>query len=229
MKLIDMDDAYWEERRREAEREFPGSSYGIRPDVTAEVVDAFEDALHAGAEEAIQLCLTQNPYLVQYAIRNSGHHGTWVYPKQMIRPKAATGEPGLIPDFLAVTRSSLGDHWWVVELKRFDTQFADAQGAGMSPTGHRAVSQVAGYLSHFRDYIDAIRSHARIPRLTQPDGALILIGDSYAETDAQRTVRANFVRTAANIDVSSYRRIVINARVDVGFTSKSRPLKFEPT
>ena len=193
MKLTQMDEAYWIERRAEAEREFPGSSFGMRPDLTAEVVDRFEDALHAGSEEAIQMCLTENPYLVQYAIRESGHHGTWVYPKQMIRPKAATGEPGLIPDFLAVTRSSLGDHWWVVE------------------------------------YIDAIRSHARIPRLTQPAGALILIGDSRAESAAQRTVRSNFVRTSANIDVASYRRIVVNARVDVGFTPNSRPFSLEPT
>lgn len=145
MKLTHIDEAYWAERRAEAEREFPGSSFGMRPDLTAEVVDRFEDALHAGSEEAIQVCLTENPYLVQYAIRESGHHGTWVYPKQMIRPKAATGEPGLIPDFLAVTRSSLGDHWWIVELKRFDTQFADTQGGAMSPSGHKG-GQPSGWL-----------------------------------------------------------------------------------
>ena len=47
MKLTHMDEAYWAERRIAAEREFPGSSYGVRPDLTAEVVDRFEDALHA--------------------------------------------------------------------------------------------------------------------------------------------------------------------------------------
>ena len=50
MKLTQMDEAYWIERRAEAEREFPGSSFGMRPDLTAEVVDRFEDALHAGSE-----------------------------------------------------------------------------------------------------------------------------------------------------------------------------------
>lgn len=223
MKLIDMDDAYWAERREAAMRAFPGAAYGVRNDLTAAVVDAFEDALHAESEEAIQAVLTANPYLIQYAIRESGHHGTWVYPKQMIRPKAATGEPGLIPDFLAVTRSSLGDHWWVVELKRFDAQFADTRGESMSPAGHRAVTQCLGYLSHFRDYIDAIRAHARIPRLIQPAGALLLIGDADSETDAQRRIRSDFVRSTPKIDVASYRRIVLNARVDVGFTENSRP------
>ena len=52
MKLTQMDEAYWIERRAEAEREFPGSSFGMRPDLTAEVVDRFEHALHAGSEEA---------------------------------------------------------------------------------------------------------------------------------------------------------------------------------
>lgn len=223
MKLTLMDEAYWAKRREEAEREFPGAAYGVRSDLSAAAVDLFEDALHAGSEEAIQSVLVENPYLIQYAIRESGHHGTWVYPKQMIRPRAATGDAGLIPDFLVVTRSSLGDHWWVVELKRFDTQFADARGTGLSTAGHRAVAQCAGYLSHFREYIDAIRSHARIPKLTQPTGALLLIGDSETETDAQRAVRANFVRSTPTIDVASYRRIVLNARVDVGFTERSRP------
>lgn len=224
MKLTQMDEAYWAERRQAARQEFPGAAYGVRSDISAAAVDALEEALHAGPEEAIQGVLTQHPYLIQYAIRESGHHGTWVYPKQMIRPRAATGDAGLIPDFLVVTRSSLGDHWWVVELKRFDTQFADANGTGLSTAGHRAIAQCGTYLSHFREYIDAIRSHARIPRLTQPSGALLLIGDSHAETEAQRAVRANFVRSSPTIDVASYRRIILNARADIGFTERSRPI-----
>jgi len=49
MKLTMMDETYWAERRLGAEREFPGSTYGNRPDLTAEAIDAFEDALHAGS------------------------------------------------------------------------------------------------------------------------------------------------------------------------------------
>jgi hypothetical protein len=48
------------------------------------------------------------PYLLQYAVDRSGHHGIWVYPKQMIKPKRADGTSGFIPDYLIATRSSLG-------------------------------------------------------------------------------------------------------------------------
>lgn len=226
MKLANLDDGYWEERRRAMAKELPGSRFGLEIDLTAEAVDEFEDALLAGSEEAIQKVLTANPYLIQYAVPQSGHHGIWAFPKQMIRPRSAPGDPGMIPDFMIMTRSSLGDWWHVVELKRFDEQFSDAKGSGYSTAGHRALSQCNGYLSHFRDYIDAIRVNARISRLTQPTSAIILIGDSDNETDQQRQNRANFVRNSPSIDVVIYRRILWGARGDVGFTSRGPGILF---
>jgi len=224
MQLQLMDDAYWRTRREEMSREFPGARLGVLTDLTAEVVDAFEDALLAGPESAIQQVLTNHPYLIQYAIPLSGHHGIWAFPQQMIRPRAADGDAGMIPDFLVVSRSSLGDYWHVVELKRFDEQFSDAKGQGYSKAGHRAVSQCNGYLALFRDYIDAVRTNIRIPSMVQPSGAIIVIGDSGRETDRQRTNRSNFVRSSPNIDVVSYRRILLGARADVGFTPRGAGL-----
>lgn len=220
MKIIQMDDAYWAERRRSMVDEFPGSAIGLRTDLTAEAVDSFEDALLAQSEEAIQIVLGEHPYLLQYATPRSGHHGLWAYSKQVIRTRSADGAPGLIPDFLIVTRSSLGDFWHVVELKRFDHQFSDARGTGYSTAGHKALSQCAGYLSHFREYIEAVRVNAGISKLTQPTGAIILMGDSDTETDLQHRNRSNFVRSSSTIDVVSYRRILWGARADVGFTGR---------
>lgn len=224
MQLHLMDEAYWRARREEMALEFPGARFGMLADLTAEVVDAFEDALLAGPESAIQQVLTDHPYLIQYAIPLSGHHGIWAFSQQMIRPRAANGDAGMIPDFLVVSRSSLGDYWHVVELKRFDEQFSDAKGQGYSKVGHRAVSQCSGYLAHFRDYIDAIRTNSRVPQMVQPSGAIILIGDSGQETDPQRSTRSNFVRNTSNIDVVTYRRILLGARADVGFTARGAGL-----
>jgi hypothetical protein len=104
--------------KRELTQQFPSARFGWPPDVKSSLLEVLLSALEAGDEEAIQKVLTTNPYLIQYAIKRSGHHGIWVFPKAMIRPRGADGISGLIPDYLIETRSSLGYFWHVVELKR---------------------------------------------------------------------------------------------------------------
>lgn len=165
-------------------------------------------ALEAGSEEVIQKVLTANPYLIQYAVKKSGHHGIWAFPKAMIRPRGVDETRGLVPDYLVVTRSSLGYFWHVVELKRFDVQFANRTGDGFSAEANKAIAQCNAYLTHFQDFIDAVRSNIHISELIQPEGAILIIGDSAKENEAQRRCRSDFVRTNSKIDVVSYRRII---------------------
>jgi hypothetical protein len=157
-------------------------------------------------EEPIQRFLTANPYVIQYAIPNSGHHGVWVFPKQMIKPSAQNGTVGLIPDYLVVSRSSLGFFWHLVELKRFDRQFANLRGDNFSTDGGRGVVQCQKYLNHFDNYIDAVRTNIQTPDLVLPKGAILLIGDSEGESVPQNDVRANFENS--RISIVSYRRLI---------------------
>lgn len=197
---------YWEKHRTELAGQFPGAQFGWSAD--ADTLDALQIALATGGEDAIQQVLTANPYLIQYAVDRSGHHGIWVFPKQMIKPRSADGSQGLIPDYLIVTRSSLGYFWHIVELKRFDVQFANQKGDGFSSEGNRAIGQCNAYLTHFQDYIDAIRSHIRIAELIQPEGVVLLMGDSETESEPQRQFRSDFVRNNSKINVVTYRRII---------------------
>ncbi|WP_315770940.1 MULTISPECIES: hypothetical protein [unclassified Bradyrhizobium] len=197
--------------------EFPGSHFGCRLDIRSYSRNALRNALAVGSEEAIQKVLTKNPYLIQYAVDHSGHHGIWIFPKPMIKPRGLDKSPGLIPDYLVVTRSSLGYVWHIVELKRFNVQFSRRDGRGLSQVGNQAVIQCSSYLSHFQDYIDAVRSNIRVNELIQPKGAILLIGDSATETKKQRDCRANFVRTTPSIQVVSYRRVVESFESDSRF------------
>jgi hypothetical protein len=206
---------YWAALERKWRDEFPGAKFGWFPDVKLAVLEVLWAALRDGREEAIQTVLSANPYLIQYAVGRSGHHGIWVFPKQMIKPPGADGTSGLIPDYLVATRSSLGYFWNVVELKRFDVQFANSDGTGYSTDGNRAIAQCNAYLSHFREYIDTIRSHIRIGELIQPEGVILLIGDSESESDAQQQCRADFVRNNPKIEIVSYRRIVNGVESDL--------------
>lgn len=215
LKIRQLTPEYWAERERECRAEFPGAKFGWPAHAKQSALKALMAALNDGREEAIQKVLTTNPYLIQYAVDHSGHHGTWAFPKQMIKPKGADGKSGLIPDYLVATRSSLGYFWHLVELKRFDVQFANASGNGFSADGNKAIAQCYSYLSHFREYIDAIRSHIGISELIQPEGVILLIGDSESESPNQRQCRADFVRGNPKINVVSYRRIVNGLESDL--------------
>lgn len=206
-KVVSLADIDWDAERAKAEAEFPGAHYGEPCDATAQAWSDVSLAL-AGGEQAIQTALTAHPYALQYAIKTSGHHGTWVFPKQMIRLRGSDGSQGLIPDFLVASRSSLGYFWHVVEIKRFDSRFSNKAGTGLSSEANLAVVQCNRYLAHFQEYIDSVRSSIRVQELVQPSGAILIIGDSAAETEAQRQVRSEFVRNHPSIDVVSYRRIL---------------------
>jgi hypothetical protein len=206
----------WQATRRGYAEEFPGANFGCVRDIGPAVSGALRSALAGQSEESIQKVLTANPYLIQYAVDHSGHHGIWAFPKTMIKTPALDGTPGLIPDYLIATRSSLGYIWHVVELKRFDVQFARSDGRGLSEEGNKAVAQCNVYLSHFQDYIDAVRSNIRINQLIQPKGAILLIGNSENENEKQLEFRASFVRNTPSINVVSYQRIIRSLESDVG-------------
>jgi hypothetical protein len=196
---------------------FPGARFGTIRDISTATYNGLQKALAEGGEEPIQRFLTANPYVIQYAIPNSGHHGVWVFPKQMIKPSAQNGTVGLIPDYLVASRSSLGFFWHLVELKRFDRQFANPRGNNFSTDGGRGVVQCQKYLKHFDNYIDAVRANIQTQDLVQPKGAVLLIGDSEAEKVPQTEMRANFENS--RISIVSYRRLIDGLTNDLGFRS----------
>jgi hypothetical protein len=202
-----------------------GCPFGGIWDIRPAVMNALRAALIDGSEEPIQRVLTANPYLIQYAVDHSGHHGIWVFPKPMIKPPGADGSPGLVPDYLVVTRSSLGYFWHVVELNRFNVQFARRDGRGLSQDGNKAIAQCNVYLSHFQDYVDAVRTNICIDELIQPKGAILLIGNSATENDEQRECRANFVRAAPNIQVVTYQRIIQSLKSDLESRSRRKDVR----
>lgn len=222
MKASDFTPEYWAKLRTELSDEFPGARFGWHSDAKQPVLTALLGALEAGPEDAIQEVLTANPYLIQYGVDNSGHHGIWAFPKQMIKPRGADRSAGLVPDYLVVTRSSLGYFWNIVELKRFDVQFANQNGDGLSAEGNKAVVQCNRYLAHFQDYIDSVRNNIRVTELVQPQGAILLIGDGEQETEAQRQCRSEFVRNNFRIKVVSYRRIIQGLESDLGVCGARR-------
>lgn len=61
--------------KRELAQQFPNAKFGWLPDAKPFLLKTLLSALEAGNEEAIQKVLTTSPYLIHYAVKNSGHHG----------------------------------------------------------------------------------------------------------------------------------------------------------
>lgn len=198
---------YWAKFRKDQAALFPRAIHGSQLDLRRSLVGEFETALRAGKEEAIQRFITANPYLLQYCVQNTGHHGIWVFPKRMIRMQKVDGTPGLIPDYLAVASNSLGYSWHIFELKRWNTQFVNERGDGFSTVGGKAAFQCASYLTHMNEYVESVRSSIGVQEITPPKSVILLIGDSTTETDAQRTRRYEFSKLAPQLEIASYDRL----------------------
>jgi hypothetical protein len=193
---------------------FQGAAYGEPSTLTESGWKNFEAALQSGNEEEIHHQLFLNPYLIQYLVAQSGHHGTWVFSKKTIKTQRADGTPGLIPDFLVATRNSLGYTWHVVELKKPTAQFSNASGNGYSTIGHKGIAQCANYIAHFNDYIETVRSNVGVQELITPKTAILVIGNSNIETAEQTACRRNFCALTDRIDVVTYNRIVEKVKFD---------------
>lgn len=215
MPGIEFRSAEWtEEDRARSAACFPGSLYGDVTMLSVEGILEFEAALGADDEEALHLALERNPYLLQYVVPQSGHHGIWAFPKRMIKTPSVTGSAGLIPDFLIATRSSLGYYWHIIELKKANVQFANAKGDGYSTTGHKGLAQCAAYYAHFKDYIESVRTNVGVPDIIVPKAAILVIGDATEETPAQNRCRREFCDLTDRVIVASYDRIRSHARSD---------------
>lgn len=196
---------------------FPGSRYGNILSLRPGLLDELETALAEDSEEAIQCLLTENPYLLQYVVPQSGHHGIWVFPKQMIRTKKASGTPGLIPDFLVVTAGSLGYRWQIIELKTATVQFAKSSGKSYTSTATAGIAQCATYRAHFANYIETVRSNIGIEDMIVPANVILVIGDATTETDKEKICRSEFDSLSASMMVASFDRIRRGLRSDLGF------------
>jgi hypothetical protein len=95
------------------------ANHVIQHDVTVGQYQKFARLVGQKAgEREIEQCLRQNREILSLAIWmfSSGHHMTWIFPKEQIRsPSGPIG--GLIPDYVLAGASSNGVDWFVLELK----------------------------------------------------------------------------------------------------------------
>jgi hypothetical protein len=160
----------------------PGDEYFTHESrLTSTQVDNFE-ALMSGepGENKIHSFLAKNPaiFTAFLSIHNTGHHGSWVLSKQMIKPKMPATR-GLIPDFIIVGKNSDGYEPWIVELKSRCTKMFVKNSANevyLSPELNKGVCQLVEYLHYAAEYKDLLCNILKTSEVRLPKG-VILIGN----------------------------------------------------
>jgi hypothetical protein len=68
-------------------------------------------------EREIEGFLSKDLEVLSLVMTSTGHHQSWVFPKEEIRPPSERIGGGLIPDYLLAGAGSFGVDWFVLELK----------------------------------------------------------------------------------------------------------------
>lgn len=108
--------------------------HAIQHDVTVVQYQEFADLVHGrSGERVIEAFLRKNRQVLALTVSmfSTGHHMSWIFPKQQIRPPS---EPigGMIPDYILAGASSGGVQWFVLELKGADTRALARRGKRVS-------------------------------------------------------------------------------------------------
>jgi hypothetical protein len=94
-------------------------NHAIQHDVSVEQYKALSDLINRAASETdIESYLSENREVLAMTIDmfSTGHHMSWVFSKEQIRPPSGP-IGGLIPDYLLAGANSFGVEWFVLELK----------------------------------------------------------------------------------------------------------------
>ena len=140
----------------------------------------------------------------------TGHHATWIIPKQTVRARLSSHAPGLIPDYLVAGANSDGVSWWVLELKGCDTKaFSNSSSSHcFSPAANRGVVQLLEYIDACSESQSYLRDQLGLKGFREPRGVLLIgTDDEYTET-RRRRLKAAWNRYVPRIQVRSYHALL---------------------
>jgi hypothetical protein len=138
-------------------------NHAVQHDVSVDQYKAFSKLIGRSAGETeIESYLAKNHEVLAMTISmfSTGHHMSWIFPKEQIRPSSGpTG--GLIPDYLLAGANSFGVEWFVLELKGADKRAFTKRGKRtlLSADANKGVCQLLNYIdrsSHDQAFLSGL-------------------------------------------------------------------------
>jgi len=183
-------------------------------------VRTLSDLVERGVSETeIDRFLRASPPLLVSALAliNTGHHGSWVVPQQVIRPPQGSVQSGLKPDFIVGGKSSDGFAWFVVELKGpGDAIFSEASSRLLlSRPANMGVIQLLEYIDYCSQAQAYLRDTLHLIDFREPRGLLLIGRETELAGDRRRqALKAAWNRVAGDrLQIRTYSALVRAARV----------------
>ncbi|NVO09793.1 MAG: DUF4263 domain-containing protein [Bacteroidales bacterium] len=135
--------------------------------------------------------LLTNQVLFSFALYSfrTGHHGIWVYSKQVIKPKIEGVSKGIIPDFIVGGKNSDGFQWWIIELKGVNDNIFTLDSNNelyFSSTVNKGLCQLLEYINSCSEIQGHLRDIFKLKDFREPNGLLIVGKESELENDERR-------------------------------------------
>jgi len=191
----------------------PEQFYVNQGTVTRAQRDRLTALIKGGASEVdVEAFFNENPAALSLVLTffQTGHHASWIIPKQMIRARLSDTSPGLIPDYLIAGANSDGVTWWVMEVKGPGARIFGGTDSvtTLSTEANRGVLQLLTYIDVCGENQAYLRDQAGLKGLREPKG-LLLIGTDNELTDIRkRKLRAAWNRINPSLQIRTYSTLI---------------------
>ncbi len=160
-------------------------------EVSKKQFKSFETLVEGNAGETeIANFLKNNKSVLVNSLRslNTGHHGAWVIPKQMVRPPMAESQKGLIPDYVLGGLSSDGFEWFVLELKGADQRIITESNNLLyfGSVANKAICQTIEYIDYCASVQAYLRDSLKLRDFREPKGFILIGRETEFPNDSRR-------------------------------------------
>lgn len=194
--------------------------YVSQHDVTREQFLGFKNLIENRASETeIERFLADNQEILALLIFlfSSGHHASWIYPKQNIRP--SSGEAGgMIPDYVMAGANSDGVSWYILELKGANHNGFVSRGKRvyLSNEANKGICQLMNYIDASARSQGYLRDELRLNGYREPNGILLIGNGDEAENDQIQAFKGAWNRMNPRVQIVSYARLlrVVETKLD---------------
>lgn len=163
------------------------------------------------SETEIEIFLRDNKEIVALItfLFSTGHHASWLFPKQHLR-SPANNIGGKIPDYVVAAANSGGVSWYVIELKGANqkTFINKSKRVHLSSETNKGVCQLIEYIDVSTRSQSYLRDELKLKGYREPKGILFIGTEEESENSQVRDFKAAWNRMNSQIQIYSYNRFL---------------------
>jgi hypothetical protein len=178
-------------------------------------------------EQKIERFLSENREVLSWvsALFDTGHHMSWLYPKEQIRPASGT-VGGLIPDYLVAGANSNGVQWFMLELKGANARafVKKRKRVYLSAEANQGICQLLNYIDLSSRDQAYLRDGLQLTNFREPRGVLLIGTDAETEDPQVRDFKRAWNKYNPTIQIRSYNSVLRDLKYEMESRARSREL-----